>query len=697
MQCAVVKNTTCRSWLRLLGRRHDVQRWCVDERTPRTVNLRPPYPGSLSKAEDWVQGVVASSPLQPLMCSASLRVQKDSVADSSWCILTGTLLPPTSKTGPDGKQIFVQEECLREVVVLRQPAPAVLVYNLVEYGRRWYRSLAYSWGGSSLHDLPLLTDADEASGGGACGGHLPCGSLTAYPRPAPSLLITRNLHSNIGVQTFIPDRLLRGVVPDGLLEDYEFWQHNGDENLTGYQRPHARRAAKPSLITVELEKLGKPDFTGFCCSRAAAVVRRVPIVRESAEKEIISPTPDPKYPVHTLLNVMFAAPTSELIKVRHLVQRVDSISCALTWTESDIRERPDGACVDLIEFTRLNMSFRSQVDTTCVDGRRRRFYSVEHSGFFVSNFRSQETDALLSGLRSALLLENDNHELLIMVPAGGKPTWGKGPDGVEEFFLDRSDKDWIDNLSDVRHYIYPVHNSGSFLATTTLASSLYLLLLRFLAKQYDKVVQIAESCPSDTKLSPEEQQIWDSLGAVVHNRHPDACACRLRLSLLTMGCEATMRCPWDVRADVALYIESRVHVSAACRLTREDEWELLSLCRGSLTLHMSNRMHFLQALISTPEAPVARVDYQARPRGELHFDRLLDRSCLSVDVSTPKAAGIKALLSFIAVLAKYKRPIPPATPKVPQGQLVGAAAILKLQDWLCNGLHLGGGKDRLGE
>ena len=135
--------------------------------------------------------------------------------------------------------------------------------------------------------------------------------------------------------------------------------------------------------------------------------------------------------------------------------------------------------------------------------------------------------------------------------------------------------------------------SGVFLSTTTLASSLYLLVCRFLGCQYGQVVQvrdppcmrtaslpgsrldspvqhiislqvrlgghfcavhavadtlrsvclttksylrlqIAESCPSDTPLSAEEKQIWDSLEAVVHNRHPDACACRLRLSILTV-------------------------------------------------------------------------------------------------------------------------------------------------------------------
>jgi hypothetical protein len=41
---------------------------------------------------------------------------------------------------------------------------------------------------------------------------------------AASLVIRRNLSARMGQQTLIPERLLRGLIPDALLDDYVFWQ-----------------------------------------------------------------------------------------------------------------------------------------------------------------------------------------------------------------------------------------------------------------------------------------------------------------------------------------------------------------------------------------------------------------------------------------------------------------------------------------
>ena len=45
---------------------------------------------------------------------------------------------------------------MREVVVLREP-PTVNVYDLVQVGRRWYRSLVFSSNDrGSVHSLPAV-------------------------------------------------------------------------------------------------------------------------------------------------------------------------------------------------------------------------------------------------------------------------------------------------------------------------------------------------------------------------------------------------------------------------------------------------------------------------------------------------------------------------------------------------------------
>lgn len=59
-----------------------------------------------------------------------------------------------------------------------------------------------------------------------------------------------------------------------------------------------------------------------------------------------------------------------------------------------------------------------------------------------------------------------------------RPFIGSAPFSTE-LVLDRTDKDWHEAL-DTKYYLYPVHVSLSFMFTPTLASALYLLLLRFL-------------------------------------------------------------------------------------------------------------------------------------------------------------------------------------------------------------------------
>lgn len=80
-----------------------------------------------------------------------------------------------------------------------------------------------------------------------------------------------------------------------------------------------------------------------------------------------------------------------------------------------------------------------------------------------------------------------------------------------ELVLDRTDKDWNDAL-DTKYYLYPVHVSLSFMFTPTLASALYLLLLRFLHRDYSQVFQLANAIGTDTTFSAEESNIFQAIG-----------------------------------------------------------------------------------------------------------------------------------------------------------------------------------------
>ena len=62
--------------------------------------------------------------------------------------------------------------------------------------------------------------------------------------------------------------------------------------------------------------------------------------------------------------------------------------------------------------------------------------------------------------------------------------------------------------------------------------------------QYDAVFRMAESCVSDTELSPTEAQIFAQLRLLKDDQHPDAHACRLKISLATLASRDKMPVDW---------------------------------------------------------------------------------------------------------------------------------------------------------
>lgn len=66
--------------------------------------------------------------------------------------------------------------------------------------------------------------------------------------PAPSLVITRNFgNASDCLQTYVPSRFLRGLIPDCLLYDYTFWQ-NTDDSLVGYQKPEIQARTQTAYL-----------------------------------------------------------------------------------------------------------------------------------------------------------------------------------------------------------------------------------------------------------------------------------------------------------------------------------------------------------------------------------------------------------------------------------------------------------------
>ena len=276
-----------------------------------------------------------------------------------------------------------------------------------------------------------------------------------------------------------------------------------------------------------------------------------------------------------LLDLLHAPAGSYLHSLADVMVRVENLSHVLAWArfdESADLGRADAlsqSSLHIVSLPRLKLTFQARQVGDSV-----RLYSVDHADLFITNERD-ETASLLAGLSHSLLLSSSNGEMSVLVPAWKpvRPTIEAVPFSTE-LVLDRADAEWLEN-SEHPYYVYPVHVSLSFLYSTTLASALYLLLLRYLARLYTSVVQLVDTVSSDTQLTDEESQILVRLGSTP-DEHPDAHACRLRISLVLLDSPVTLT--WDLSRQMAKYIVKMPHVSADCRLRAEEELALLGLC-----------------------------------------------------------------------------------------------------------------------
>jgi hypothetical protein len=661
VQAAPVKISEHRQWLRLVGLRHDVMLWHEDTRTlsPDTMGFRRRFPGRLRKSESWI-GKIWNECVGPELSDQRLFLSNDDVG-GSMARLIGYLANPKEDGAP------LQ---LREVIVLADP-PAVQIFNVMQHGRRWYPQLVWSSSATGcMHDMPLGLRASARVG---CGEPSLCSGTFAETSTnvGVSLVILRNMIAAVGEQTAIPDRFLHGLLPDALLHTYQFWQSD-DETLWGYERtPHTE---KPSLLQVTLKRIGGSDRSGFCASLASAVIRRVPVLHSGASLPTLADF-DRKRSVHTLLDVQHASSTSDLASLRIFVTRLDALSNILIWSEGNA-DAGDRLSVDLIEFPRLHLAFRRPA-------RGSVFYSVEHDGLSISNRRSRRVNEILAAAGpTAILMESLSHEFYVLLPAGTKPIAIQSS-GVNHILLDQSNSKWYENLGAARAYLYRLHVSESFVFSPGVAASFYMLLHCLLWRQYGRAVATLDSCISDTELTPEEVQIIERLSVVSSDMHPDAIACRLKLSL---ACNLTpARMPWNSRVDIVHYAHVRMKVSAICRLSMDEELLLLERAADEENVTICNRKSFLYAAREAEGARITTaVCYPPVAAGlEKHFDRNQDYSC----TGKQSIASLRASVGSI----RYKRPIAQSTDTdTPEEHLRGVKCMDEIGRWIDNGLSITG-------
>jgi hypothetical protein len=378
----------------------------------------------------------------------------------------------------------INSHTLKEVVVWQNP-PSINIFNVVEHGRRFFRVLEYASNMSMcLHEVESEPYPDRVAGILAMSAGIPMSTGV----PSDSLLISRALSKKIGTQVHIPKRFLAGIMPTAIIEKYSFWQSE-DDNIVGYEE-HPRSDDDDDEDEVDIESGGSSarlkitllkgrdvDKTGFCNSNADALIQRVPVLDSNPEIDY----PDPNQPILTLLNVRCAAPSSLLKRIGLLISRLDNLAHVLVWSNAQLNSPMDATSIDLIELPRVNLSFKGKKVENVYGKVEHRLYSNDHDGLYIaSSTESREiVESLIGQIAHFIVLQNSDNDLFVLIPGCALPRRlnTDGTDLSVQVLLDRRNKEWIDNMGEVRCYLYPVHNSKGSSGQTFPLKSFFILYL----------------------------------------------------------------------------------------------------------------------------------------------------------------------------------------------------------------------------
>ena len=164
--------------------------------------------------------------------------------------------------------------------------------------------------------------------------------------------------------------------------------------------------------------------------------------------------------------------------------------------------------LDLVELPALGMM---------LEEKNGRLVSLDHADLAICDEKylqaRPELLALVEGIPHALILANSNDEPQVLIPLHRpvRPFIGSSPYSTELVLIRKGAARW--DLP-TKYLLLPVHVSLSFVHTPTLASALYLLLLRFLHRDYDELHRLIAGVGTDAPFTAEEESIMDEIATV---------------------------------------------------------------------------------------------------------------------------------------------------------------------------------------
>ena len=157
-------------------------------------------------------------------------------------------------------------------------------------------------------------------------------------------------------ETFVPARLLYGLLPEALLDTHRFWQDQ-DDHMRGYP---IDESSKAGIIRVTLEKQKLVD-----CTNVAGVTA---CITKKMDGQTVY-----------LADLLHARPHSPLANLLTVLCKIENVSHILAWCGP--ASSTASPALLRVELPRLNLAFQEQMV-----GGVRRLFSVDHANLFVPFF-----------------------------------------------------------------------------------------------------------------------------------------------------------------------------------------------------------------------------------------------------------------------------------------------------------------------
>ena len=475
-----------------------------------------------------------------------------------------------------------------EVVVLPQ-IRCFFIFSLIEKGRQIGKKLIFTSNNNwcfrylkvSCEDrkLPWFTGTEYAAGNlldsivNEDGDYLPqigFGSLSDIK--LGSLLISRE-NQNTGInEIYIPSEFLLGNIPDAIIESFDFWKSKitNDNNQSIIINGYFKKIKQSSSSWKNLKEWWGEN-----------IIIQIEFLNNNYNDPIIrkkSIHNDHDHDKFVLLNPLHCKKDSCFFNLIKEFIQLESISHMLIWSQSQAFSN-EQVHIDRIEFPRLGFRIeaRKKLSNNNNGGDLiTRFYSIDHDDLFLTqNLNNKRILNFTQSLIHGMILQNENQQFFLIVPNDGLNSVSIRSCPFSTILIaDKEITSWKQENKSSSYYLYPIHPSGSFLMFSSMASALYMCMLRFLRRDYIEACNYLDHCSPDSEFNDEEKWILSHIKNTLQDYHPDAHACRLQIAILCLE-HSPKSIHWNVEEDLSSYLQKYAHVSSDCRLTYDQERILL--------------------------------------------------------------------------------------------------------------------------